>query len=292
MANKKFYGMKNDYMFKAVLQKSNEVLRNLVSVLLDIDESEIVSCEIMNTIELGESVDGKDCVLDVKVELNSREIIDIELQVSDEHNWPERSLFYWSRAYNSLAEGDDYSLLKKTYHIGILDFTLFEDNPYFYSEYVLKDKVTGYEYSDKLNIRILDLTKIPEKENESCQNSKLIKWAKIFKAKTLKELEMIAGKEEVFRKMVSHVRRLSADEKIRLQCQAREDIERRMSCEYTRGKREGIELGISQGLSQGLSQGITQMVLNALNNNKTPEEIAEFNGIELKTVLEIQKEKI
>ena len=65
MADVKFYGMKNDYMFKAVLQSAEDVLRNLVAVLLDVDESEIVSCTIKNAIELGKSVDSKDCVLEV-----------------------------------------------------------------------------------------------------------------------------------------------------------------------------------------------------------------------------------
>ena len=65
MTEQKFYGMRNDYMFKAVLQESREVLRNLVAVLMGIDESTITSCEIVNPIELGKSMDAKECILDV-----------------------------------------------------------------------------------------------------------------------------------------------------------------------------------------------------------------------------------
>ena len=40
MAEKrKFYGMRNDYMFHAVLQKNEEVLRNLLATLLEIDDA-------------------------------------------------------------------------------------------------------------------------------------------------------------------------------------------------------------------------------------------------------------
>ena len=158
MEEKKFYGMKNDYMFKAVLQSAEGVLPNLISVLLGIDESDIEVCDIKNTIELGKSIDSKECVLDVKLVLNNKEIIDLEIQVRDEHNWPQRSLLYWSRAYDSIKSGEDYDKLKRTYHIGILDFTLFKENPAFYSEYMVMDTESGYIYSDKLNIRILDLT--------------------------------------------------------------------------------------------------------------------------------------
>lgn len=43
---------------------------------------------------IGASVDAKDCVLDVLLELNGKEIIELEVQVRDEKNWPERSLLY------------------------------------------------------------------------------------------------------------------------------------------------------------------------------------------------------
>ncbi|MCQ2521945.1 MAG: Rpn family recombination-promoting nuclease/putative transposase [Lachnospiraceae bacterium] len=241
MAEKKFYGMKNDYMFKAVLQSAEDVLKNLVSVLMEIDENDIVSCTIVNTIELGRSVDSKDCVLDVKLLLNENEIIDLEIQVRNEHNWPERSLLYWSRTYDYLKSGQEYSELKKTYHIGILDFTLFKDNPAFYAEYKLLDTKTGYLYTDKLNIRVLDLTKVDEADGNV--NPKLIKWARIFRAETMSELEQLAGEEEVLMSMVTHLKELSEDEKIRQQCAARDDYERRLIGEYKRGTREGRESG-------------------------------------------------
>ena len=78
---KRFYGMQNDYMFRAVLQKSRPALKSLLCALLHLDEAEIVSVEIMNPIELGETIDGKTCMLDVKVELNKNKVINIELQI-------------------------------------------------------------------------------------------------------------------------------------------------------------------------------------------------------------------
>lgn len=70
-------------------------------------------------------------------------------------------------------------------------------------------------------------------------------WASIFKAETLEELEQLAGKEEVFENMVMTLKKLSEDEKIRMQCEAREDYERCLLSEYSAGKREGIEEGRS-----------------------------------------------
>ena len=70
----------------------------------------------------------------------------------------------------------------------------------------------------------------------------ILKWAGIFKAETLEELEQLARGEEVFENMVVTMKKLSEDEKIRMQCEAREDYERCLLTEYNAGKREGIEL--------------------------------------------------
>ena len=77
MAERKFYGMKNTICSRRF-------------------------CKIKNTIELGKSVDSKDCVPAVKPVINNSEIVDMEIQVRNEYNWPERSLLYLSRAYDDL----------------------------------------------------------------------------------------------------------------------------------------------------------------------------------------------
>lgn len=250
MAEKrKFYGMRNDYMFHAVLQKNEEVLRNLLATLLEIDEAEIESCHIENPIELGKEIEGKECILDVKLTLNNDKVINIELQVYKQTYWINRSLLYWARTYDNLKSGQDYSMLLPAYHIGILDFTLFENHPKFMAQYQILDVEDGYLYSDKLCIKVLDLTQLEKAKQKPETNKKLLKWASIFKAETLEELEQLASGEEVFENMVVTMKKLSEDEKIRMQCEAREDYERSLLTEYNAGKSEGIEQGIQQGIA-------------------------------------------
>lgn len=250
MAEKrKFYGMRNDYMFHAVLQKNEEVLCNLLATLLEIDEAEIESCHIENLIELGKEIEGKECILDVKLTLNNDKVINIELQVYKQTYWINRSLLYWARTYDNLKSGQDYSMLLPAYHIGILDFTLFENHPKFMAQYQILDVEDGYLYSDKLCIKVLDLTQLEKTKQEPETNKKLLKWASIFKAETLEELEQLASGEEVFENMVVTMKKLSEDEKIRMQCEAREDYERSLLTEYNAGKSEGIEQGIQQGIA-------------------------------------------
>ena len=231
-------------MTNAVLQKNEEVLRNLLATLLEMDEADIVDCHLENPIELGKEIEGKECILDVKLILNHANIINIELQVYKQTYWGERSLLYWARAYDSLKSEEDYGKLLPTYHIGILDFTLFEDHPKFMAKYQILDVEDGYLYSDKLCIKVLDLTQLEIARSQSEADKKLLKWASIFKAETLEELEQLASGEEVFENMVVTMKKLSEDEKIRMQCEAREDYERCLITEYNAGKQDGIEQGI------------------------------------------------
>ena len=231
-------------MTNAVLQKNEEVLRNLLATLLEMDEADIVDCHLENPIELGKEIEGKECILDVKLTLNHAKIINIELQVYKQTYWVERSLLYWARVYDSLKSVEDYGKLLPTYHIGILDFTLFEDHPKFMAKYQILDVEDGYLYSDKLCIKVLDLTQLEIARSQSEADKKLLKWASIFKAETLEELEQLASGEEVFENMVVTMKKLSEDEKIRMQCEAREDYERCLITEYNAGKQDGIEQGI------------------------------------------------
>ena len=262
-------------MTNAVLQKNEEVLRNLLATLLEMDEADIVDCHLENPIELGKEIEGKECILDVKLTLNNAKIINIELQVYKQTYWGERSLLYWARAYDSLKSEEDYGKLLPTYHIGILDFTLFEDHPKFMAKYQILDVEDGYLYSDKLCIKVLDLTQLEIARSQSEADKKLLKWASIFKAETLEELEQLASGEEVFEKMVVTMKKLSEDEKIRMQCEAREDYERCLLSEFNAGKREGEEIGEKRGEKRGRIAGKAEALTELINNLMETQHISE-----------------
>ena len=262
-------------MTHAVLQKNEEVLRNLLATLLEMDEADIVDCHLENPIELGKEIEGKECILDVKLTLNNAKIINIELQVYKQTYWVERSLLYWARAFDSLKSGEDYSKLLPMYHIGILDFTLFEEHPKFMGKYQLMDVEDQFLYSDKLCIKVLDLTQLDAAKKQANINKKLVKWASIFKAETLEELEQLANGEEVFEKMVVTMKKLSEDEKIRMQCEAREDYERCLLSEFNAGKREGEEIGEKRGRIAGKAEALTELIHNLMETQHISEEEAK-----------------
>lgn len=217
--------MTNDYLFRALLQRNNKVLKGLISALLHISPTDISSAVITNPIELGNHIDQKTFILDIKVSLNSAAILNLEMQVINEHNWIERSLSYLCRNFDQLKTGEEYQEARPVIQIGLLNFTLFPKLPEFFATYKFLNVKNHSLYSDKLQIRVLDLTHIDLATMEDKQYQ-LDHWASLFKAKTWEEIMMLAQKNQCIGEAAETIYQLSQEEKIRLQCEAREDYYR------------------------------------------------------------------
>jgi flagellar biosynthesis/type III secretory pathway protein FliH len=81
-------------------------------------------------------------------------------------------------------------------------------------------------------------------------------WAKLFTATTWEEIRMITEKNKDLTAAASYLHQLSEEEKIQLQCEARERYYMDMSSERKAGIRQGRELGREQGLKLGREQGL------------------------------------
>lgn len=218
------YNMTNDYMFRALFQQNTVALKGLLSSLLHMPPENILSVEIMNPIVIGETINDKEFRLDIKAVLNHYQQINLEMQVVNRHDWPERSIGYLSRMYNSLQKGDQYINVKPAIHVGILNFSPFEGEPIFYSKNVLMDMNKHRIYSDKFQVNVLELKQI-ELATEEDKEWNLDFWAKLFKARTWEELRMIAKDNEYFTEASNTLCDLYADFNVRERCRDREDYE-------------------------------------------------------------------
>ncbi len=231
------YGLTNDYMFRAVFQENKKALEGLLYALLALPEGSIAAIDIENPIELGKVINDKTCILDLKIMLNDKQLLNIEMQVTDYGNWPERSLTYLCRAFDHLKGGEDYSMVRPTMHIGIIDFDLPELSPEFYAEYMLLNVKNHEVYSDKFRLRVLNLNQINHVP-EGYKNS-LYHWAKLFKATTWEEIKMLAEKNDYMGETIVTMHQMTEDEKIAAECAARERYERDTLSIYRKGLREG-----------------------------------------------------
>jgi len=225
------YSLTNDYMFKALLQKNRNVLKHLICSLLHLRPEEVESVSIRNPIMLGESVagdfDSKIFVLDLNVLLNNRVLINLEMQVINYENWPERSLTYLCRNFDQLSRGEDYAQTKPAIHIGFLDFTLVPEHPEFYATYKVMNEKNHHILTDKFVLSMVDLKHI-ELATEEDRKWQIDYWASLFKAATWEEMKMLAKQSTILADAVETIYELTADEAIREQCTAREKHVREM----------------------------------------------------------------
>lgn len=219
------YTLMNDYMFHSVMQRNQNVLKGLLCALLHLNPAQIRSIEILNPINQGNTIENKTFYLDIKILMNNYAVINMELQVLNEHNWPERSLVYLCRLFDNLHVGDDYTKISPAYHIGILDFTLFPEQAEFYASYKLLNEKNHHKYSDKFALHVLDLTQI-QMATEEDKVYGLDRWAKLFKATTWEEFKMIAAKDEIMQEAGETVFKLNWTDSERYLCEAREETRR------------------------------------------------------------------
>lgn len=244
----------NDYMFKAFLQRNKKALSGLICALLRLNSNEIKSISIMNPIELGDTIIDKLMILDIKLILNNERIINIEMQVDNLGDWEERSLTYLCKAFNQLNTGDDYRQALATIQVGILDFTPNGFPPKLFMKYNMINSETNHIYSDKLTILMLQLNQLGNPEDEKTMPD-LYYWVQLFRASTWEEISMLAEKNEAIKDSIITLKQLSEDEKIRMQCEARE--------RYRRDLSSATQQGISDGVKQGLDKmsKLTNMLL-------------------------------
>lgn len=218
------YTLTNNYMFHVILQENELVLRGLISALLHLPLADIHTVEIKNPIKVGEAIDMKEFILDIYILLNTHTELNLEMQVNNLHNWPDRSLSYLCRSFDSLYRGSDYQETKPVIHIGILDFTLFPETPEFYATYKLLNIKNYQVFNDKFRLGVLSLKQI-ELATDEDKEWQLDTWAKFFAAKTWREIKMLAENNEILTSATESLYKYNSDFIVRERCRAREDYE-------------------------------------------------------------------
>lgn len=299
MANTNTFIMKPkiDFCFKELMEFA-EVRRGFIAAVLGISPEEVVSTELKPTHLRVKHQKDKLGILDVHVILNGEIQIDMEIQVAQFLFWRERSLFYLSKMYSDvILAGEGYQVLGKCIHVGILDFILFEEDEEYYSCFHLWEDKRRRIYSDKLEIHIVELPKLAEREYPE---TALLKWARFFNAEKKEEFEMVAKTDPHIQKAYDQLLYMSGNEEKRLLYEARQkalnDYNTQMYSNWhdgysegeKRGYREGEKQGYKEGEKEGYKEGeekkLIGLICKKMKKNCSAEEIADL--------LEEDKEKV
>ena len=298
----KLLPLTSDYVFKRIFgQEENiEALKDFLESILD---EEIITIEIKNPEIPKNFYDSKYGVLDLKVTLNDRIVVDVEMQVKNEHNLEKRDTYYLSSNYvNELKEGEPYSNCKKSIVINILNFSYYKRNEYhsvsrmIFEESKEEEKVEmGYEKEDRymtedLEVHIIELPKFKKKNPK--MHTKLEEWLWLFIGSDEKVDEASKKNKEIekIKKKLASMS-LSPEERNNYEYRLRAIRDEADAIEFAtrKGLEQGIERGLEQGLEQGQAQKTEEIVSKMLAQKLKEEDIIKFTGITEEELNEIKK---
>ena len=274
---------KLDIIFKKIFTENEDMLHSFVASMLEIPQERIKDIEITNPELPPETLTGKFSRLDLSLKVDDK-LVNVEIQVKNDADYRDRTLFYWAKLYSSeLKSGEDYSELKQTITINIINFNMFSTGDY-HTEIAAMIKGTGEVFSDKFSIHFFELKKVGRKPNPD--NSREL-WLQFINADSEEEFEMISQTNvPIMKKAVNVIYDMSEDTKIREIARLREkalhDEASALKNAKAEGMAEGIEVGMAKGIEKGMAKGIAKERADAISRMRalgfTEEQIKAVFG--------------
>lgn len=203
-----------NFCFKELMQNP-KVRKDFIAAVLGRDPASVRNTTLVLTELRRDSTDGKLGILDVMVELDDGSKLNMEMQVPYFEFRTNRVLFYVCKVYTGqIKKGESYGTLRLCGHVSILDFIHFPKDNRYYRKITLCDVETGEQYTDLMELHILELKKFPDEDQNE---SGIIRWMRFLSWKTRKEFEDMAQKDEYIGEAYNELKKLSLDEQKRLE---------------------------------------------------------------------------
>ena len=262
--DEKIVKLKLDVIFKRVFgnEKNEKIIAAFISDLLEIPRKSIKKIYINNVELTPEYLEQKFSRLDLKMDVDGR-IINIELQVNKESFFKERTLFYWSKLYSEeLLAGDEYTELRQTICINIINFNLFECEDY-HSNFKILESERKELLTDKFAIHFFELKKVGKYR----KNKRMEDWLNLINAETEGDLMAIQQSTTIpeVQDTIVMLRHLSADQQVRQEAYYREKLLHDEASALGSARREGK--------AEGKAEERSAIAENMRKNGFTEEQI-------------------
>ena len=248
---------------------------------------------------LSDTLDKKTGILDLQIDVNNTEKVDVEVQLVERSNLPERLLFYFSKLYlKGIGKGEDYRIAKRVVLIAIIDYNLkieIEDKKMKTIWQIVEKNHPKTILTNKFEIHILELEKVKEEYKKNKENKKA-QWLLFLDDPETKEVKEIMEKNEDVKEAVIEVRKLSQDEQLQREAELREkaimDEKAIYQAGLDNGKEEGRAEGRAEGHEEGRAEGekightkaIKEMAKKLLKQDMKIETIAEITGLTIEEI--------
>ena len=297
---KQILKMKDDIMFKAFFSKigNEKYLKDLLSAILG---EEIKIKKVIHDARLEQlAKENKYGILDLEVELESKEIINVEMQLRDYYNIEERTTFYASKKISEqLSPNQNYHDIKKVIVIAILNYSFINLPEYITDTIRVAKEHREYELNNKVRYIYIELEKFREQNPDMTEE--INQWLAFLDMERGDLLEMAIKENKKIKEAVKKYNELTGDEEVkrlaevRLMAQLeenaalasakakgeakgmREGIEKGMRKGIEKGMREGIEKGMREGIEKGMREGVEKGMKDGIakGERKQKEETAK-----------------
>ena len=282
----KFADPKNDLAFKKIFGDENHknILISFLNSILDFkDEQTIVDVELTNPYQVPRIPELKETILDIKATNQNGDTFIVEMQKKDLGDFTKRSLYYTSKAYVSqLPKGQNYTVLKKVYFIGILNFNIF-DSKNFVSRHLIINQETNTQDLEDFEFSFIELPKFNKELNQL--ESLLDKW--IYFLKNAANLTMIPNEYKnitEFKDAFEIVTQTTWDTK---EIEVYDYISLKEFDELNAlqtAERRGIEKGMEKGIEKGAMQEKIDIAISLI-------DVLDMETISSKTGLSVEQIK-
>ena len=268
-SSKKMLSPKLDIVFQALFGDvgSEKITGRFLRSILKQEVSEVDLSQ--NVVLRKEREDDKLGVLDIIAKINKKEYCNIEMQLVDTGEIRERILYYWSKIYaRQLKKGQKYRELEKTIVILIANFEIkgLEDLKY-HTEWKIMDKETQKVIlTDKFELRIIELPKIKEEEQEE-----LIDWLLFLENPQSERVKTKMEENEELKEAVEKLEGMSEDDYM----QRIADLREKAILDYNSGMDTALRKGIAEGEKKAKLETAKKMLEKGMNIDT----IAEVTGL-------------
>lgn len=280
----------NDFIFKKVFgKKGNEsILKDLLEAIL---KMKIKKIELQAEVELErELIDDKTGVLDIEATIDDNTIIDIEMQMRNQYNMKERSLFYWAGLYyTGLKKKEEYKENKRAITINIVNFDMFKEGPY-HEKIELRREYKNILLTNKLEIHFIQLSKFL-KEGQEEKDKKMWQWLTFICNKNRKEVERVMKENKEIEKANEELEYLTGDDAVRRIAFLRDKAERDYINNMSGARKAGLELGREEGIKEGEKKKTIEIAKEMLAKGIEIELIKEITKLSEEELENIKKSK-
>ena len=309
----KFMDLKVDYSFKQLFgtEKNKAITVVFLNAILKRTDRKAIKEVAFTSQEVGGEYDGdKQSRLDILVRTQEDELINIEVQVTNQYDMVKRTLYYWARVYNlQLKKGKGYHTLLPTITIIICNFGLFDETEKFHNTFHLYEREEQFRMDDVMEIHFIEMNKFIkqwyEKQLDPLDDV-LARWLLLLgmvdgrKKKVYneiyEELEALAMEDKDLQDAFGVWQDLSRSQEETLAYESRlkyiMDEEAKLDdAKYfaqKEGRQKGLEAGIEKGIEKGIEVAMIKVAKKMMKKGESNEEIMDVTDLTLEVVEELR----